>query len=482
MSCQVMRQLEAAAVASGVSEPQLMQAAAEGIAKTLLRYFPSAKRFAVFCGKGKNGGDGRVCARLLREAGKEAVVFAAGELQGEGELPPPMELRQLPRGTVCVDALVGVGFRPPLSERYAALSREFLQNCREYPVVAIDVPSGLEADRGIAQEGTVRAGLTVTCGLPKVGLLQEAAQEYVGRVEVAPLPLPEQAVAQAEAVGQWLCAQEARALLPVVSPVQHKRRAGRVHVVAGSEGMLGAAVLTTRAAVVAGAGLVTLWAPPEACAQLACSVPEALVRPRVVLPDPLFAEADAVVLGPGWGVSTENLLWLLAVLERCQCPVVLDADAITLLANRQDWHQLLKPWHVLTPHGGEWSRLLGRSFVPREEAAEVLVQKSEAVFLLKGPSTLVATRGLGWSWNSTGNAALATAGSGDVLAGICGALLAKKLAPFDAARLGAFVHGYAADLAVGLPGEQRRALFLTASDVLEHVQAAMARLEQDGTE
>jgi NAD(P)H-hydrate epimerase len=215
-----------------------------------------------------------------------------------------------------------------------------------------------------------------------------------------------------------------------------------------------------------------------ACAQIACAVLEALVRPRVHLPDPLFPDADAVIIGPGWGVTEENTDWLGAVLERCPCPVLLDADALTLLANCENWQGQLKASHVLTPHAGEWSRLLGRSFVPREEAAEIFARESSAVFLLKGPSTLVAARGHPLSWNSTGNAALATAGSGDVLAGVCGALLARKLTPYDAARLGAFVHGMSADLAVGLAGGARRALHLTAGDVIAYLQSAMARLEE----
>lgn len=476
VTTETMGRLEAAAVTGGVSEERLMLCAAEGVRDALLRYFPRASGFAFFCGKGKNGGDGRVCARLLREAGKKAVVFAP-DVQRFEELPPPAERSRLPRGTVCVDALLGIGFRAPLSERYAALCREFLQSSRDYPVAAIDVPTGLESDSGLADENAVRAALTVTCGLPKRGLFAESALEFTGRVEVAPLPLPEQAVAEADAAGEWLSMQEARGLLPEFSPVQHKRRAGRVHVVAGAEGMLGAAVLTTRSAVAAGAGLVTLWAPPEACAQIACAVPEALVRPRVHLPDPLFPDADAVVIGPGWGVTEENKVWLQAVLERCLCPVVLDADAITLLANCENWRGQLKGSHVLTPHAGEWSRLLGRASVPREEAAEIFVRESSGVFLLKGPSTLVAASGHRWCWNSTGNPALATAGSGDVLAGVCGALLGKKLSPYDAARLGAFLHGLSADMAVGVAGGMRRAVFLTASEVIAHLQPAMARLE-----
>lgn len=440
-----MRALEQAAISAGVDEPAMMRAAAEGIAKTLQQHFPRAPLFAFFCGKGNNGGDGRLAAKLLSQAGCRTRIFSASPEMGQND-EHFSNAKALPPGTVRVDALLGIGFKPPLRAALAEVINLHLQGTPQSPVVAIDVPSGLDADTGQWSTTVVRSQMTIACGPPKKGLFADRAIPVVGKLLSVPLPLPEDAIKTIGNSDEWFTAAEARVLMPKRPWDSSKKSNGHLFIIAGSEDLSGAAVLCARAAVAAGAGLVTVWTPRGIRDCVATSVPEAIVRGYNKFAEIRTAEADALVIGPGWGRGLDRVFWLERLLDINHCPVLLDADALYALSQIPEWYRLVSTRHVLTPHRGEWQRLPEIPQGERRVAAQKFSELCEATVVLKGPCTLVVCRGQPLSWNSSGTPALATGGTGDALAGFCGALLAQGLCSYDAARLGVFLHGLCADV------------------------------------
>ena len=456
-----MRALEEAAIQAGSSEEALMQAAGHGIATALQNRFPEAPAFIFFCGRGHNGGDGRIAAMALTKAGRRAITV---DPFAEKMLP----WRPLP-GTVMVDAIFGTGARPDLPPQVRRLIAQFLQDGLS-PVVAIDVPTGVDALTGQVSHGAVTARMTFTCGLPKRGLFADAALAHVGRIQVVPLPLPPQPLDALEEEAIWVTQETIAHLLPRRPWNAHKHRCGRVHLFAGSEGASGAALLAASGALAGGAGLVTLWVPRSIYPIAATGLREAMVRPLDDLPAALASiqDQDAVVAGPGLGL-TEATASLIEALLTKRIPLVLDADAIRMIARAHLGH-LLHAQVLLTPHGGEMAEWIGET--ERATALAVACERFPAAVLLKGPSTLVGQRGRTLSFNSTGNPGMASGGMGDLLAGLCGALLAQGMTPVDAGRAAAWLHGAAADQAALSHGEEA----LLASHLLDHLGSLWTKL------
>ena len=438
----------------GGSLEELMERAGRAVAELVLEQYPG--RVAVVCGGGNNGGDGRVCARVLREAGREVTLVEAF-----GELRDP---------AVIVDALLGIGLHDAPRQDVARVIERI--NAAGVPVVAVDVPSGVNASTGEVPGVAVDATATVTFGSPKLGLVVAPGRFHTGNIHVAPIGLEPAEHEHA------LVSASVLSLVPRKGRESTKYRAGSVLVVGGSPGFTGAPMLSALAAFRADAGYVTVAVPESMLPVLETGLLEAVKRPLPedsagrLLPRSADAvveiaeRAGAVAIGPGLGRSdgTRDLVRLL--LERLQQPVVLDADAL--------WS--LEPFQrrgptILTPHAGELAQLLGIS--PREVDAHRLAAVRQAaarfgsVVLLKGPDTLIAAPREGVLVAAYGEPSLATAGTGDVLTGVIAAFLAKGMEPRVAAAAGAVAHGIASRLVEPHVG-------LIASDLLRGIQRALA--------
>ena len=402
---------------------ELMERAGAAVADEALRSFPDARRFAVVCGKGANGGDGRIAARVLREAGRDAT-----------------ETDDLAGADVVVDALFGTGFhgapRPDAANRIEQI------NASGVPVLSVDLPSGVDASTGEIAGAAVRASVTVTFHGAKVGLVVSPGRFNAGRVVVADIGLDPQPTATVRATPAVL------GLIPRRGAGDTKFSAGAVLVVGGAPGTIGAAVLTATAALRADAGYVTLAVPEPTLATAEALALEPVKRGfdfatalDALAPD--IERARAIAVGPGLGRSLEARSLVRALLERSGLPAVVDADGLYGLEPVTRDAPL-----VLTPHAGELARLLDTEAewvsAHRLEAAGRCAERFGAVVVLKGADTIVRAPGGRTIVSDTGPPSLATAGTGDVLTGVIGAFLAKGLDAVDAAVAGAVVHGLAA--------------------------------------
>jgi hydroxyethylthiazole kinase-like uncharacterized protein yjeF len=461
------RELDRLAIAGGTSSSTLMERAAAGLTRAVLDVGGRGYglRVGVVCGKGNNGGDGIAAARRLSRAGAAPRVWlAAGEHElsadcgrqlarwrGEGGRVERDLPAMLGESDVVVDCLLGTGAagapQPAVAAAIGAV------NAAGRPVVACDIPSGVDAWTGAVSATAVRADVTVVIGAHKVGLHLWPARAHAGRLVFADIGLEAEA---APPVARVLEDRDLATLLPPGDPGADKRGRGVVLVVAGAEGMAGAALLAVRGALAGGAGLVTLAAPAAVVGAVAPAVPEAIAvtlpgdgveRARLVLEQAM--RSDAVVLGPGLGTTVETGRMVRAVVAACPGPLVLDADGLN--AFRGEGRALARHAAaplVLTPHRRELARLLGEPdeavWPGRARLVPELAARWNAVLLAKGPGTVIAAPD-GRCWiNGTGAPSLATGGTGDVLAGLLGALLARGGGP-DVVAAGAHVHGRAGE-------------------------------------
>lgn len=426
--------------------PELMERAGKAVADVILREFGDARRIAVVCGGGNNGGDGRVAGCYLEQAGREVLLVDANA----GEI-------EAVESDLVVDALFGTGFNGKPRDDAAALIEHM--NASGVPIVAVDVPSGVDASTGEVAGAAVDATCTVTFHREKVGLVVTPGAFLTGRIEVADIGL-EPIEAEHARVTEAILRTVPRRL-----PRDNKYSSGSVLVVGGSRGMTGAPALAARAAFRADAGYVAITAPEESIPVLETLVLEAVKRPL----DEVFEAAEragALAIGPGLGRSVERRALVRRLLEETDLPAVVDADAL----------YELEPFSrsaptVLTPHSGELARLLGveSAWVDahRLQALERAVERFGCVVLLKGFGTLVGAPGHG-ALVCEGYPALATAGTGDVLTGIVGAFLAKGMD----ARLAAAAAATAHTLAAREAGQQAG---LVAGDVVEALPRVLSR-------
>jgi NAD(P)H-hydrate epimerase len=499
--------------AFGVPSLLLMENAGRGAAEAVERHFgsPRGRRIVVVAGKGQNGGDGLVAARHLAARGAAVeswVVGRGGDVTGDAGVNLAALRRAglavheagtdgagldglraaLAGADLVVDALLGTGVRGPATGAVAAAIEAI--NAARRRVCALDLPSGLPSEGGETPGPTVRADLTVTLGLPKLALYLPAGRARAGRVVVADLGVPAGWLATgARAV--LLEAADVRAVVPRRGREAHKGTEGHLLLVAGSRGKTGAAVLAGRAALRAGVGLLTCAGPASQQPLLAAPLPEGMTEP---LPETaaaslaagaldrlldLAAARDAVALGPGVGLDPETQGVVRGLVARVERPMVVDADALTALAGHLECvREALGP-RLLTPHPGEAGRLLGLTAgeVQRDRVGSVrrLADATGAVVALKGAGTLVATPGGEVAVNPTGNPALATGGTGDVLTGVAGALLARGLEPAAALRVAVYLHGLAGDVVAERVGEGG----LLAGEVADALPEARRRLGRE---
>jgi ADP-dependent NAD(P)H-hydrate dehydratase / NAD(P)H-hydrate epimerase len=481
LTIEQMGRADQGAIAAGIPGISLMESAGRAVADAIRARFPPA-RVAVLCGPGNNGGDGFVVARRLAEAGwpvRVGLLGARGRLKGDAALAcatwqgaiEPLAPAVVESAGLVVDALFGAGLARPLEGEAAAVIAA-LREARQ-PVVAVDVPSGVHGDSGAVLGAAAPARLTVTFHRPKPGHLLLPGRELCGELVVADIGIPA-AVTEGLGVQQWVNRPRLwEAARPRRMAAGHKYSFGHALVVGGGPAASGAARLAARAALRAGAGLVTVLCPEEALPIYAAQLTAVMVAPFAdetgfarLIEDP---RRNAVLLGPGGGVGEELRGRVLACLDLGKA-VVLDADAITSFAARPaELFARIRSPCVLTPHEGEFKRLftLEGDKLSRARAAAA---ESGAVVLLKGADTVVAAPDGRAAIQADAPPTLATAGSGDVLAGLVLALLAQGMAAFEAAAAGVWLH---AACARGFgPG-------LIAEDLEGRLPAVLSRLEQD---
>lgn len=506
LTAAAMRRVDARAIQErGIPGLTLMEAAGSGVAAALLEEIPGLdrRRVLVVCGKGNNGGDGLVAARHLKRLGVAArvlLVARAAGLAGDAaanltraveagvlvdEIDTDADWGRFPgdldREAIVVDALLGTGVaggaRGAIARAIDAI------NDSGASVVAIDVPSGADTDSGRLPGSTVRAHRTLTLCRPKPCLVLEPAASHAGTWRVLDIGIPDDIVREESAELEWLDAAAAAVLAPVRPADAHKGTMGHLLAYAGSRGKSGAAVILARAALRSGAGLVTVATARAAQPLVAAAQAEVMTEPLPNTPAPavlkLLAARDALAMGPGLGTSAATRAAVLAVLRRRSAPAVLDADALNALAAGRNGLQALRAGTlplVLTPHPGEAARLLRLTAAAiqsdRLGAARRIAKAASAVVVLKGRRSIVAHPDGRASFSATGNPGMATGGMGDALTGVIGALLARGLSGFDAARLGTYVHGDAGDVAAGRFGEEG----LIAGDVIDALPEAWRRL------
>lgn len=496
-------------IASGIEGRALMERAGAAMAEACWEFLEDldmsrlpeggagpleAPAILVICGKGNNGGDGLVLARLMHLEGAEVtVMMLAGRSDLTAETGSNFDL--LPQGVsivhaagqqwactlgqlaeraeIIVDAIFGTGINPPLRGFHIDLIRAI--NDTGLPCLSLDIPSGVCGDDGRVDPVAVAADLTVTVGLPKRGLLFRPGRDFSGEVVVADIGFPEDICLAHTADQHYLLRQDYLSLLPPRHGDGHKYTHGTLTVLAGSRAYGGAAQLAGLGALRSGAGLIKLAVPR--CLELpvrvglpdVLAVPLAETEDGTIAPlDPtvtslLLEKQDAWVVGPGLDHHPETADWLLEVLADCELPVVVDADGLGAFARRGKTPHFVAREVVLTPHAGELARLAGMTSAEVErdklELVPALARKWGVTLLLKGSTTLIADPEGKLYFSTTGDDALARGGSGDVLSGLIGGLLAQGCSATRAALLGAYVHGLAGSLAA--QGQSTRSVRVT---------------------
>jgi NAD(P)H-hydrate epimerase len=499
----------------------LMENAGRAVAESMLEELPGLgeRRVFVVAGPGNNGGDGFVVSRHLARLGVGSTVLLVGAtrkaLTGDAgamaaawagiggetvEIPDAKRWRAaagLLPGDVIVDALFGTGLARPL----AGLAAEVVESINRAgdagaTVIAVDIPSGLSASSADVPGPAVQADLTVTFARPKPAHLLPPAEHLCGTLVVADIGIPDAAIHASEPDLHWVLLDEAALMLPERAPGDHKGHFGHVLVVAGSTGKAGAAALTGWGALRAGAGLVTVAVPDPVRAEVAGFAAELMTealpagrggqlgRGAAAQALALAKEVSVLAVGPGLGPGAAAEV--LALVKDAPVPLVLDADGLNAFAGKLTSLARRRAPLVITPHPGEAARLLGASVAEvqadRVAAARALAKRAAAVAVLKGYRTIVADPSGTAFINPTGNPGMASAGMGDALTGLIAGLIAQELDPLDAAVLGVYLHGLAADIAIEEGSETEATL--TTGAVLDALSAAFERLgdaaDEDG--
>jgi ADP-dependent NAD(P)H-hydrate dehydratase / NAD(P)H-hydrate epimerase len=483
-----MQEIELRAFERGVIAADLMELAGIGIAKEVQRFFPQPGTLILYLGSGNNGGDALVAARELQKLGWQVLARLSGTTERLKPLPrghlealtnlrvleAPVKVDELVRPIVQFDGLLGIGAVGEMRADIRALAAEMnaLHHEAHAFTVAMDIPSGLNGDTGEPSPDCVIADLTVTVACSKAGLVADEATPFVGRIAVVPLA---ELQAEDDHSPQPLTPDLVRSFLPRRSFEFHKGQAGRVGIIAGSRGFIGAAVLACGGALRAGAGMVTLMVKEEVYPLLAARVPpEVMVKLVKDYREVLEMKFDALAIGPGLGFEHEDEV--LTVIQYAVVPAVVDADAITIVARAEVPVFLTStPPRLLTPHPGEMARLAGDCDAhPRISQAELWALAHPGnTLLLKGARTVIATEGPPTYFNTTGHPGMATGGMGDVLTGVCAAFAGQGLDLHRAAGLGAWSCGRAAEIAALSVGQNS----VLPTDVIEHLGRALRELE-----
>ncbi|MDD5644444.1 MAG: NAD(P)H-hydrate dehydratase [bacterium] len=502
---QEIREMDARASAEfGVAEAVLMENAGRAVAETVRKEISAQNgysRVIVLCGKGNNGGDGLVAARHLCDASLDVKVLCCFKEEDSAKrvreqlgkikkasvdfLPASLE-KYLEKDCIVVDALLGIGVSGEVKSPHADWINA-INRCGHF-VVSVDVPSGLDALNGLPCGTSVKADRTVTMGLPKIGLLYEKASAYTGKIIIADIGYPDEIYDISQSRIEVLAPFEAKTFIPQRFNPSDKRSYGHVFIVSGSSLYTGAGIMSARASMRAGAGLVTLGVPESLLSVYQSRLIEEMPFPLKekgrgilgfkALPQVLnwMQKADAAVIGPGLSVDSETMALVRDIIKYSAGKIVLDADAITAVSENADILNFSGAETVLTPHAGEMARLCACTKEEVEEnrweLALEIAEKRNTTVVLKGARTVIAGKNGNLFVNITGNPGMATGGSGDALAGIIGALIAQGLGSFNASVFGVFLHGVAGDIAASKKGE----ISLIASDIIYSIPDAYRML------
>ncbi len=501
---------------SGLSGEELMDRAGKGVAEVVRRLADFAgfykPQVLLLAGRGNNGGDAFAAARHLKEMNATVEVWLAGaanEIQDDAlkhlsrAKSAGVEIRELPTredwddilrfprlADVIVDGILGTGASGPARGPAAGAIQYINAQLADSLVVAIDIPSGLNADTGLAEGEAVRADVTVTMGLPKKGLLEPSALDYIGCLEVADIGIPAEFIGQvgAEEGRELIHLSDLRPFFPRRPRASHKGNYGHVLLIGGSRGYVGAIAMAARAAMKSGAGLATVLTPTSIAPIVAGASLESMViggpetEEGSLSPD-LWADwkkriddFDAVLIGPGLTRHPSSLGLVRNIIRDCSVPLVLDADAISVLEGQAHFITRSNCPVVLTPHPGEMARLFSQKVdeIQKDRCGVALAgaRFTDATIVLKGAGTVVAEDGKPVAINLTGNPGMASGGAGDVLAGLLVGLLGQKLKPYDAARAAVYLHGRAGDMAAWRKSQAG----IVAGDIIEEIPYAFRDL------
>lgn len=488
LSAQQIHQWDAFTIAhEPVTSTDLMERAAQSCTDWLIENNLHSKTIKIFCGKGNNGGDGLAIARQLIERGVNPSVFIL-EFGAKGTDDFQTNLNRLhplttemfflqsedffpaiQKDELIIDALFGSGLNRPLTGLSASLVEHI--NHSGADVVAIDVPSGMFIDKSSIGNPIVEATYALTFQSLKLNFLLAENARWFGKVEVLDIGLHHAFLQEIDADYNLLDKHFISRHLIDRKPFSHKGTFGHALLVAGNKGKMGAAVLAARACLRSGVGLLTTFIPDEAVSIMQTAVPEAMVQVREENPD--LEKYSTLGIGPGLGTTDDAVSLVTSLLEKYAHPVVLDADALNIISRNKHLLKQVPEGSVLTPHPKEFDRLFGENSNDFERLQKAIDASKEypLTIILKGHYSLVSQNGKGW-FNTTGNAGMATGGTGDVLTGIITALVAQKYPPFMAACIGVYVHGMAGDLALAYQSEES----LLPSDIVEALGTAFNQL------
>lgn len=490
VSVAAMKAVEEKAFAAGVLPELLMEEAGLQIARAIRQFFPRPGVCLAVFGKGNNGGDALVAARHLAALGWEVRLVPAFNTKEWGPLVTAKFdeaagchrdnagalLRSTGRPLIVLDGMLGIGAKGPLREPISALTQTInhLRQTAAAIVFALDLPTGLDADTGAPDPCCVIADFTLTIGFPKQGLVTDSATAFAGRLCVLPLHELSSRLGGASSVATFATPPKLAPNLPRRGFDTHKGDHGNVGIVAGSQAYMGAAVLCATGALRAGAGLVTLYVQPELIAPISAKLPpEIMLASSEISPAALAARHDVLAIGPGLGAGRTAEVF--QIVEQCEIPVVVDADAINALAARPEALRNCPAPRVLTPHPGEMARLDPESKTRcRRDTVKAFTHRFPCTLLLKGARTIVGQSGMPLSLNTTGTPGMAKGGNGDALTGVIGALIGQNVREYEAAQLGAWLCGRASELAISHGGETEETL--TPSRALDFLSAAFSDL------
>lgn len=463
-----------------VASIDLMERAARECTDFIIANFILNKPVKIFCGKGNNGGDGLAIARQLLQAGYEAQVYilefgAIGTPDFQANLHNLHELSKeihfiqsaaffpaLNKNDVIIDALYGSGLNRPLEGLNAELVAYL--NHADASLISIDIPSGMFIEKSSVGYPVIRARHTLTFQSLKLCFLMAENEQYAGEVHMLDIGLHPQYLEQTFTQLELITGLSAARIFKPRKAFAHKGNFGHALLIAGNDGKMGAALLTAKACLRSGVGLLTVNIPETCQFSLNAYVPEAMCNSRNISID--FEKYSVVGIGPGLGLNEETNRLVLEVISSSEKPLVIDADAINIIAQHPEWMDNITAGSVITPHPKEFERLFGKTeneFDRMNLALEKSLQYN-LVIVVKGHHTLIAANGKGW-FNTTGNAGMSKGGSGDALTGIITALLAQNYTALDAAILGVYLHGLAADIAV----ENQSLESLLAGDLIENI-------------
>ena len=483
-----------------ISSLNLMERAAQTMTRSITELWGTATPIVVFAGPGNNGGDALAIARMMAAQGYQIVAYLfniSGHLSPDWaankklleenkhiqqffevtqEFDPPV----LDEKTLVIDGLFGSGLNKPLAGGFASLVKYI--NASPSKIVSIDAPSGLMAEDNTynIKANIIRAYLTFTLQQPKLSFFFAENQQFIGQLRVLDIRLSQEGIQKMDSSYTVIEENDIRNSLLPRNPYAHKGQMGHALLIAGSYCMAGAAILAAKACLRSGVGKLTVNSPRRNIPMIQQSVPEAIIKTGAE--EIIFAESvdteeyNAMGIGPGLGQSEQTAIALIAQLRRTQCPIVADADVINILANHRAWLQQLPKGIILTPHPKEFDRLEGHSADSYERLTKAcnLAERLQGIVILKGHYTAICMADGHVMFNPTGNAGMATAGSGDVLTGIITGLLARGYQPKEACMVGVYLHGLAGDLAAAELGEES----LLASDIIQYLPRAFKRLKE----